>query len=69
MPLLAIKGWFHGFKIKSPKISLMSKQFEGDLREELMHKFLGGGLQLRSLATLVDPIARSKLQTVAMGGN
>ena len=49
-------------------MSLMSKQFEGDLREELMHKFLGGGLQLRSLATLVDPIARSKLQTVAMGG-
>uniref|UniRef100_A0A915ERN0 B9 domain-containing protein 2 n=1 Tax=Ditylenchus dipsaci TaxID=166011 RepID=A0A915ERN0_9BILA len=40
---------------------------KGGLKDELMQKFIGGGLQLRSLSVLDDPLQRMKLQTVAMG--
>lgn len=37
------------------------------MRDEVMQRFVGGGLQLRSLSVLEDPAERSKLHTVAMG--
>jgi len=42
-------------------------RLKGSIHDELMQRFVGGGLQLQSLAVLVDPTERSKLKTVAMG--
>jgi hypothetical protein len=40
---------------------------KGDFREELSRHFVGGGLQLRSLAVLAEPSQSAQLRTVAAG--
>ncbi|CAL2042329.1 CBN-MKSR-2 protein [Caenorhabditis brenneri] len=40
---------------------------KGSFREELMHKLVGGGLQLTSLNALEDPSIREKIVSVSAG--
>uniref|UniRef100_A0A914UJ60 B9 domain-containing protein 2 n=1 Tax=Plectus sambesii TaxID=2011161 RepID=A0A914UJ60_9BILA len=39
----------------------------GGFREEMMQKFVGGGLQLRSMEAIYNSTDRMKLKTIAMG--
>ncbi|KAF1759629.1 hypothetical protein GCK72_016096 [Caenorhabditis remanei] len=40
---------------------------KGSWREEMMHKLVGGGLQLTSLSALEDPSIREKIVSVSAG--
>uniref|UniRef100_A0A0N4ZKS2 B9 domain-containing protein 2 n=1 Tax=Parastrongyloides trichosuri TaxID=131310 RepID=A0A0N4ZKS2_PARTI len=40
---------------------------QGSMKDEIMQKFLGGGIQLKSLSILDNPLDLMKLHTISMG--